>query len=128
MSDYGYQSGIGFGTGSVNLRDVEHKCKFCGREIRFFKGKPQNLDYTQHRCLTRGNSQTNAHLSAESNADLRGYETAAMQAVVTGLVMKGGKDAVHAMDCRLLADAAWGIAVAMNEASATLPPEEDVQE
>lgn len=126
MSDYDHQSGIGFGAG-IKLpkfsKPSEVKCRFCNTVIAFKDRVAYNLDGTAHRCM-----QNAAHRNQESvDADLKRYATSAMQAIVSGLVHKGGKDAVSAMDTHLLADAAWGIALAMKDAEDTFRPSPRVQ-
>ncbi|MEN5285797.1 hypothetical protein ABE494_07575 [Stenotrophomonas lactitubi] len=118
MSEYDHQQGIGFGAGIKLPRfssPSEVKCKFCETVITFQNRVAYNLDGTAHRCMRKA-----AQRQQESvDADLKHYATAAMQAIVSGLIQKGGKDAASTMDTQLLADAAWGIAVAMKDAADT---------
>jgi hypothetical protein len=116
MSDYDHQEGIGFGAGIKLPRfsnASEMKCKFCEAVITFQNRVAYNLDGTAHRCM----SKTAQRQQESVDADLKHYATSAMQAIVSGLIQKGGKDAASTMDTQLLADAAWGIAVAMKDAA-----------
>lgn len=114
MAAEDYDDVPGFGGGAWlgnTARSGKYECKFCRANIKFSQRKAFNLDGTPHRC-NPGQRGSEAADSAETPPAAL-FAMAAMNAIISAQIQKGGIDHIHHMNFHDVADAAWQAAAAM---------------
>lgn len=108
--DYHPDIGFGSGVGGGSYRPKLYTCNFCKEQITFSNRKPYNTNGTPHRCKGNGKA-TEKEPEIPQQATL--YAMAAMGAIISAQIQKGGIDHIHHMNFYDVADAAWQAASAM---------------